>query len=223
MPWWDGRVRFTVRSVNVGRPHPWEWAALGSSSIRKHGVGGPVEVRRLGLDGDQVTDVRHHGGVDQAVYAFAREDLDRWGAELGTHLHDGQFGENLTTSGYDVNEAVVGEHWRVGSALLEVASVRIPCNDFKGWMGECGLDNAGWVKRFAAQSRPGPYLRVLEEGEVGAGDPAEVVRRPDHGVTVTTMFRALTTDHQLLPRLLQVDGLVEEARTRAERYVATGR
>ncbi len=216
-------MRFTVRSVNVGRPHPWAWAEIGRSSIRKHTVAGPVEVHRLGIDGDQVSDTKHHGGVDQAVYAFAREDLDRWAAELGTELHDGQFGENLTTSGYDVNQAEVGEHWRVGSALLEVASVRIPCNDFKGWIGECGLDNAAWVKRFAADVRPGPYLRVLEEGEVSSGDHAEVVHRPGHGVTVTTMFRALMTDHALLPRLLAVDDLVEEARARAERYVAEGR
>jgi len=216
-------VKFAVRSVNVGRPHPWAWAEIGRSSIRKHTVAGPVEVHRLGLDGDQVSDTRHHGGVDQAVYAFAREDLDRWGTRLGTELHDGQFGENLTTSGYDVNEAEVGEHWRVGSALLEIASVRTPCNDFKGWVGECGLDNAAWVKRFTADARPGPYLRVLEEGEVASGDQAEVVHRPGHGVTVTTMFRALTTDRGLLPRLLEVDGLVEEARLAAERYVASGR
>ena len=216
-------VQFTVRSVNIGRPQPWDWAEIGRSSIEKHGVAGPVEVATLGIAGDQVSDTRHHGGVDQAVYAFAREDLDRWATELDTTLRDGQFGENLTTAGYDVNEAEVGEHWRVGSALLEVASVRIPCNDFKGWMGECGLDNTGWVKRFAAAARPGPYLRVVEEGEVSSGDRAEVVHRPGHGVTVSLMFRALMTEHALLPRLLQVDGLVEEARARAEAYVATGR
>lgn len=213
-------VRFTIRSVNVGRPREREWADIGRTSIEKLPVAGPVEVGRLGLGGDQVSDTQHHGGVDQAVYAFAREDLDRWAAELGTDLRDGLFGENLTTSGYDVNEAEVGERWQVGSALLEVASVRIPCNDFKGWMGESGIDPTGWVRRFAAPGRPGPYLRVLEEGEVAAGDRAEVVHRPGHGVTVTTMFRALTTDHSLLPRLLAVEGLVEEARDRAETWTA---
>ena len=78
--------------------------------------------------------------------------------------------------------------------MLEVASVRIPCNDFKGWMGESGYDHTAWVKRFTAEHRPGPYLRVLEEGVLAAGDPIEVVHRPGHGVTVTTMFRALTTE-----------------------------
>ena len=213
-------MRFTIRSVNVGRPRDRAWADIGRTSIEKLPVPGTVEVRTLGIDGDQVSDTQHHGGVDQAVYAFAREDLDRWATELGADLRDGIFGENLTTSGYDVNEAEVGEHWRVGSALLEVASVRIPCNDFKGWMGESGLDTTAWVKRFTADGRPGPYLRVLEEGEVTPGDRAEVVHRPGHGVTVSTMFRALTTERELLPRLLEVEGLVEEARALAERYVA---
>ncbi|QBR94327.1 MOSC domain-containing protein [Nocardioides euryhalodurans] len=209
-----------MRSVNVGRPRERAWADIGRTSIEKLPVPGPVEVRTLGIDGDQVSDTKHHGGVDQAVYAFAREDLDRWATEFGADLRDGIFGENLTTSGYDVNEAEVGEHWRVGSALLEVASVRIPCNDFKGWMGESGLDTTAWVKRFTADGRPGPYLRVLEEGEVFPGDRAEVVHRPGHGVTVSTMFRALTTERGLLPRLLVVDGLVDEARESAEAYVA---
>jgi len=216
-------VRFTIRSVNVGRPRPWQWAQIGRSSIQKHQVAGPVGVERRGLVGDQVSDTRHHGGVDQAVYAFAREDLDWWAAELGTELRDGRFGENLTTDGYDVNEAEVGEHWRVGSALLEVASVRTPCNDFKGWIGECGLDSTGWVRRFAARKRPGPYLRVLQEGEVCSGDLAEVVHRPGHGVTVSLMFRALMGERELLPRLLEVEGLVAKARRKAERYVASAR
>jgi len=213
-------VIFTVRSVNVGRPQPWAWAGIGRTSIEKHGVRGPVAVRRLGLHGDEVSDTRHHGGVDQAVYAYGREDLDRWAVELGREIRDGLFGENLTTEGYDVNEAEVGERWRVGTALLEVASVRIPCNDFKCWMGETGYDNTTWVKRFTADARPGPYLRVLEEGEVAPGDRARVVHRPGHGVTVSTMFRALTTEPPLLPRLLEVEGLVQEARISAERYLA---
>jgi MOSC domain-containing protein YiiM len=133
---------------------------------------------------------------------------------------DGQFGENLTTMGVDVNEAEVGERWRIGSAVFEVASVRIPCNDFKGWMGHSGFDNRGWVKRFTAEGRPGPYLRVVEEGLVQAGDEVAVVHRPGHGVTVTTMFRALTLEPEQLPRLLAVENLVPEARAKAEKYAA---
>ncbi len=213
-------MTFTICSVNLGTPRRWEWAEIGRSSIEKHAAAGPVRATTLGLEGDQVSDVQHHGGADQAVYAFAREDLDAWTDVLGQEIRDGQFGENLTTSGYDVNEAEVGERWQVGTAVLEVASPRIPCNDFKGWMGESGFDNTAWVKRFAAVGRPGPYLRVVQAGVLAAGDPVEVVHRPGHGVTVSTMFRALTTEHALLPGLLAVEGLVHEARERAEKYVA---
>ena len=213
-------MTFLLRSVNVGVPQPRDWAEIGRTAIDKRPVAGPVRVSTLGLAGDQVADTQHHGGVDQAVYAFAREDLDHWTELLGEPIRDGGFGENLTTSGYDVNEALVGEHWRVGSVLLEVASIRTPCNDFKGWMGASGFDNTAWVKRFAAEGRPGPYLRVLEEGTLQAGDEVEVVHRPGHGVTVSHMFRALLTDRSLLPDLLSVDGLVEEARLAAEKYVA---
>ena len=104
--------------------------------------------------------------------------------------------------------------------MLEVASFRMPCNEFKNWMGESGYDRTAWVKRFAADHRSGPYLRVVEEGVLAAGDALEVVHRPGHGVTVTTMFRALTTERSLLPELLRVDGLVDEARVAAEKYVA---
>ncbi|GAB3764147.1 MOSC domain-containing protein YiiM [Nocardioides ginsengisegetis] len=208
-------------SVNLGTPREAAWAEIGRTSIDKQPVAGPVLARRLGLDGDQISDRRHHGGVDQAVYAFAREDLDLWAADLGEEVRDGQFGENLTTSGIDVNEAEVGERWLVGDAVLEVASVRIPCNDFKNWMGRCGYDNRAWVRRFTETGRPGPYLRVVREGVVRAGDEITVSHRPGHGVTVTTMFRALTTDHALLPELLRVDGLPMKARERAEKYVAS--
>ena len=210
----------TVRSVNVGTPRDWAWAGIGRSAIEKHPVTGPVRVATLGIEGDQVADTVHHGGIDQAVYAFAREDLDEWADQLGAPIADGMFGENLTTSGIDVNEALVGERWRIGSVLLEVASVRIPCNDFKCWLGETGFDNTRWVKRFAAEARPGPYLRVVEEGMLRAGDDLVVEHRPGHDVTVSTMFRALTTDRSLLPELLEVDGLVAEARRAAEKYVA---
>lgn len=209
----------SVISVNVGRPREAAWAGIGRTSIDKTSVTGPVHVHRLGLEGDQVSDTVHHGGPDQAVYAFAREDLDHWEGELGTPIPDGQFGENLTTRGIDVNEAEIGERWQVGGVLLEVRAIRTPCNDFKMWMGRTGFDNRAWVRRFAEVARPGPYLRVLGEGTLAAGDELTVVHRPGHGVTVSTMFRALNTDHALLPRLLDVPDLLPKARERAEAYV----
>ena len=200
-----------ILSVNVGRPREAAWAGIGRTSIDKTTVSGAVRVGRLGLDGDEVSDTRHHGGPDQAVYVFAREDQP---------IPDGQFGENLTTSGIDVNEAEIGERWQVGEVLLEVRSVRTPCNDFKVWMGRTGYDSTAWVRRFAQLARPGPYLRVLGEGSVRAGDELSVVHRPGHGVTVSTMFRALHTEHALLPRLLEVPDLVPGVREKAESYLA---
>ena len=209
-----------IVSVNVGRPREFSWAGIGRSSIDKQPVTGPTYAARLGLEGDQVSDTQHHGGPDQAVYAFAREDLDLWAERLGREVRDGQFGENLTTRGIDVNEAELGERWQVGTATFEVASVRIPCNDFKNWQRLNGYDDKAWVRRFTEEGRPGPYLRVLQEGHVSAGDELRVVHQPGHGVTVATMFRALTTQRSLLPELLRVDGLVTEARRRAEDYLA---
>ena len=208
-----------VVSVNVGGPRDFAWAGLGRTSIDKQAVPGVVRVDRLGLEGDQVSDTKHHGGVDQAVYAFAREDLDWWASELGREIRSGQFGENLTTQGIDVNESEIGERWRVGTTTLEVAMVRIPCNDFKNWQRVNGYEDRGWVKRFAQVGRPGPYLRVVQEGELKVGDDLAVVHQPGHGVTVSTMFRALTTEHALLPELLKVDGLARVARMRAESFV----
>jgi MOSC domain-containing protein YiiM len=208
-----------VISVNVGTPRDVEWAGIGRTAIEKHPVDGPVPVSHLGVAGDQVADTVHHGGLDQAVYAFAREDLDWWETELGREIRNGQFAENLTTTGIDVNGAEVGERWRVGTTLFEVAMVRIPCNDFKNWQRIGGYDDRAWVKRFAAQGRPGPYLRVIEEGELQAGDELVVVSRPGHGVTVSTMFKALTTDRSLLPELAKIDDLAAVARRQVDAFV----
>lgn len=209
-----------LRSVNLGVPRVKAWAEIGRTSIDKRPVTGPVLAGELGLAGDQVSDTAHHGGPDQAVYAYAREDLDFWAAELGRDIRDGQFGENLTTEGLDLNGTEVGTRWRIGGAVLEVALTRTPCNDFKCWMGESGYDNGTWVRRFAAEARPGPYLRVLTPGAVTAGDPIEVAHVPGHGVTVRTMFLALNTHRDLLPVLLRVPGLAQKARRKAEEYVA---
>lgn len=209
-------------SVNVGLPEDQPWAGkLKRTAIRKAPVAGPVHVGLLGLDGDEVADTLHHGGPYKAVYAFAQEDYDYWTEQLGEVVPPVTFGENLTTVGIDLNEAVVGERWRIGTALLEVVDVRIPCHVFKAWMGLSGFDDRAWARRFTAQARPGPYLRVLEQGALQAGDPVVVEHRPDHGVTVSTMFKALTTDRSLLPRLLAVETLAPWRLEAAADYAAT--
>jgi MOSC domain-containing protein YiiM len=213
-----------IGSVNVGQPRPNPRKTVKLTGIDKRPVDGPVMVTRprakgmgmVGLAGDRVYDVRNHGGPDQAVYAYAREDLDFWEAELGRPLPNGVFGENLTTEGIDVNEALIGEHWRIGPDLiLEPSGSRIPCGTFQGW-----LARAGWIKRFTLAARPGPYLRVIEPGEIRAGDRIEVVHRPGHDVTVALAFRALTVEPDLLPRLLAVDALPGELKELARRRTA---
>ncbi len=192
-----------VLSVNVGRGFDANWAGrLKRTAIDKRPVPGRAAVDRLGLIGDQQVDRQHHGGLDKAVYSYAREDLDWWAGQLGRQLRDGHFGENLTTTGIDVNAAVIGEHWQVGSALLEVSRPRIPCVVFQNWLGE-----NGWIKRFTAATRPGPYLRVLQGGELGAGDSIDVVYQPEHGFTIEEAFRAKTGERELASRVLDIPDL----------------
>ncbi|MCW2684421.1 MAG: uncharacterized protein JWP33_2334 [Blastococcus sp.] len=166
------------------------------TGIDKQPVAGRVAVHALGLDGDVQVNRRHHGGEGQAVYAYAQEDAEHWIAELGRELPPGRFGENLRTSGLDLRNAVLGERWRVGTALLEVTAWRIPCANFARFW-----DVPDLVKRFSAHGATGAYLRVLEAGEVGAGDAVEVVFRPDHGITVERAFRITMTEKSRLPEL----------------------
>jgi MOSC domain-containing protein YiiM len=207
-----------VVSVNVGRVLQASWAGRPQqTAIDKAPVDGPARVRMLGLEGDGVGDPRFHGGTHQAVYAYAREDLDHWGEQLGRPVGPGVFGENLTTEGIDLTGTVLGERWRVGTTVLQPVEVRTPCNTFKTWLGRQGFDNTGWVKRFTQAGRPGVYLRVLEEGHLQAGDPVVVEHRPDHGVTVATMFAAYMTEPSRLTELLAVEGLKPEVYAAARR------
>ncbi len=193
------RVPALVRSVNAGalatvpgmkrpsaiRKHPVERIEVRDPGPKRGGLGS-------GVVGDEIGSRRHHGGETQAVYAVAREEMDWWGGELGRDLADGMFGENLTTTGIDVDAAEVGEQWRVGPTLLEVCGPRVPCATFAKHMAE-----PRWVKRFAERGRTGAYLAVREPGAITAGDPVEVVHRPGHGLTVPMFFRAAMGDKGL--------------------------
>ncbi|MFJ4092871.1 MOSC domain-containing protein [Kitasatospora sp. NPDC089913] len=211
-------------TVNIGRPRPNPWKGLDATGIDKRPVDGPVRVAapgpkgtgEVGLAGDRVYDVKHHGGPDQAVYAYAREDLDAWQEELGRPLANGVFGENLTTLGLDVNGALIGERWRIGpDVVLEVSAPRVPCATFQG-----RLEQEGWIKRFTQAAVPGAYLRVVEPGDVRAADRIDVVHRPGHEVTVALAFRALTLEPELLPLLPAADALPEEIRALVHRRTA---
>jgi MOSC domain-containing protein YiiM len=179
-----------------GRPHE-----ISRSAIDKRTVSAAVRAGRLGLAGDEHGDTENHGGLDQAVYAYAREDLDWWTERVGRELRNGEFGENVTTSGLEVTGALIGEIWRMGEVVVQITSPRIPCETFKAWTGE---DH--WVRRFAAGGRPGAYLRVLTEGEIRAGDDIEVLSRPEQRVTVAESMLAYYGDAALMRTLLTVPG-----------------
>jgi MOSC domain-containing protein YiiM len=200
-----GTVPARITSVNlVHALIPDLRGDLEKTAIDKRPVEGRVPVHAavdggVGLTGDQIFDTRHHGGPDQAVYAYADEDRTWWAGELGRELAPGSFGQNLDTEGLDVTGAVIGERWEVGDdgLVLQVTSPRIPCTTFQGFM-----DEPHWVKRFTERGASGAYLRVLSSGTVGAGDAVTVVARPAHGVTVGDVFRIRSVDADRLRRML---------------------
>src|SRR4051794_28566686 len=199
-----------VFSVNVGRPRPvWTGQRTVSTAIWKEPVEGRVPVCGVNLAGDDQADRTVHGGPDKAVYAYAVEERRVWERELGRVLGPAPFGENLTTEGIDVSGALVGERWRIGSTLLEVAQPRLPCFKLGLRMGD-----PRFVRRFALASRPGAYLRIVEEGAVGAGDAivAEPETLPDHGVTVRLVFDAIVKDRGLIAQVLEAPQIPREMR-----------
>jgi MOSC domain-containing protein YiiM len=129
-------------------------------------------------------------------------DTDWWEAKLGRELGLGAFGENLTLRGVDVTGALVGERWRIGTVVLEVTSARIPC-----WKLAKRMGDPRFIKTFARAGRPGAYLRIIEEGELAAGDEVEIVERPDHDVTVALVAHAYESDRSQLIRLLDAPAL----------------
>lgn len=214
-----------VLSVNLARvrPNPDPAARGKSTGIDKVSTQDVVLVRApgpmrdgpgSGLVGDTIGNQKLHGGDDQAVYVYAREDLDYWENELGRPLTNGIFGENLTTSGVEVTHARIGERWHVGTdgVVLEVTSPRTPCGTFKAFLGL-----KGWIKTFTKAGKPGAYLRVISPGTVRSGDAMSVEYRPDHDVTIELAFRARMSEPELLPSLLEADALSAELKSRALR------
>lgn len=215
-----------VLSVNVARPrvNPDPRARSPLTGIDKRPVDDAVLVRRpghsqhdaSGLVGDTIGNPTLHGGPDQAVYAYAREDLDRWETQLGVALDNGMFGENLTTVGVDLTQTRIGERWRIGTGtlLLEVSAPRTPCRTFAAF-----LDRQRWIKTFTDAGAPGAYFRVLSSGQVRAGDGITIEYRPDHDVTIGLVFNARMKNPDLAPMLLQVDALSAELKRFAQQRV----
>jgi MOSC domain-containing protein YiiM len=206
----------TIVSVNVGTPRTVSWAGRSvTSAIWKSPVTARVEVAGVNLAGDDQADRRVHGGVDKAVYSYAAEDYQWWSAQLGTDLGPGTFGENITAVGIDLGASVIGTRWHVGSSVLEVAQPRMPCFKLGVRMGD-----AGFVDRFADARRPGAYLRIIEDGDLGVGDAILVGESPRHGLTVNDIVDAYADpSRDVLERIVAIDVVPEGWRDWAERQL----
>ncbi|HYM10949.1 MAG TPA: MOSC domain-containing protein [Bryobacterales bacterium] len=204
-----------VLSVNVGTAREFNYNGRpAKSAIWKSPVAGRSAVRGVNLDGDDQADRKAHGGPDKVVYAYAIEDVRWWEQEIGRSLACGEFGENLTVEGIEVNNALVGERWEIGTAILEVSEPRVPC-----WRLGVRMNDPMFPRRFTEALRPGPYLRLVVEGDVGAGDAIRVVERPDHDLTIRDVFRIYTRDRDEVERLLAVPQMSESWRRWAEDFL----
>ena len=207
-----------VLSINVTSVvHQGEWTGSeGRTGIDKRSVVGSVEFKNNGVAGDRIIDTNVHGGYDQAVYAYAREDAQWWETEIGEEITAGKFGENLTTEGIDVNAALVGEQWRIGSVILEVSQPRIPCRVFAGFWKRATL-----IKDFTQAGRPGAYLRIIQEGTAQAGDAIEVIYKPDHSVSISDLFSAKSGERAKINEIKVVPQLSQGFKEWAEKIAAT--
>jgi MOSC domain-containing protein YiiM len=206
-----------VVSVNAGRA---EQLKIGTRTVETGIRKAPVErghVQALGLAGDVVADAENHGGPDQALYLYSCEDYGHWAPELGGAPEPGTFGENLTITSFGPGPVRIGDRFRIGAALVEATAPRIPCSVFATRIGE-----PDWVRRFAAARRAGLYVRVLETGEVAAGDPVELLVGGNGHPTVVELMDVwydAAPEPALLERLLAAP-LALRARANVERKLA---
>ncbi len=214
-----GSDRSEVVSVNVGKPREIDWLGqVARTAIWKSPVEGRIALVGVNFVGDDQADRRVHGGRDKAVYSYAREDEEWWEGQLGRPLGPGAFGENLTLGGVDVTGAVIGEQWATGSALLEVAQPRFPC-----WKLGARMGDPGFLDVFRDAGRPGAYLRILREGEIGAGDEVAVAHRPSHGITIGDVARIYNFEDSRANVLLQAPELAEGLQKWARKVVQYSR
>ncbi len=204
-------------SVNVTSIiHFEEWSgSVGKTGIDKRPKLGRIALENDGVEGDSVLDTKNHGGKDQAVYAYAREDADWWEKEIGIEIANGRFGENLTTSGVDVTNAIIGEIWKIGTTALQVTMPRIPCKVFQGFWQRPNL-----IKEFTQAQRPGAYLRILEEGYVSAGDEIEILEVPNHGISIKDLFAAKSGERVKIREINKIPGLAPKFKDWSEKIAA---
>lgn len=192
-------------SVNLGLPREFDFnGRRARSAIWKSPVTGRIRAHGVNLEGDDQADRKAHGGPDKAIYAYAAEDIRWWEQAAGRPFAYGEFGENLTTAGIEVNDALIGEQWEIGATLLEVSQPRIPC-----WRLGVRMNDPLFPHRFADARRPGAYLRIVREGDLGVGDEIRIVDKPNHNVSVGDVFRIYFGDRDpgQIERLLTVPQL----------------
>ncbi len=189
-----------VISINVGLPKDFEYKGRrAKSAIWKNPVDSKVYARGINLEGDLQADLDAHGGYDKAVYAYASEDLSWWEQEIGRIVEPGKLGENLTLRGILVNDALIGERWKVGEAVLEVSEPRIPC-----WRLGVRMNDKTFPRKFTKALRPGAYLRIIEEGGLERGDSVEILEKPNHKLSIRDVFKIYTQTHENANKILEV-------------------
>jgi len=198
-----------VRSINIAASSQAQsWSGSGNrTGINKQSVQGLIHFGPEGVVGDTVVDRKHHCGYDKAVYAYAYEDALWWAEKIGRDMPAGSFGENLTTEGIDVTNAVIGECWQIGDLLLEVAEPRIPCSVFSGFW-----DRPTLIKEFTEANRSGAYLRIIDEAMIEKGNAISVASRPTHGITIADVFAARAGERSKIAEISRVTELSTEYR-----------
>jgi len=171
-------------SINTGRAETISHNGKSiTTGICKYPVKGPVSVDEYGLQDDVVTDTAHHGGADQALYAYSEDDYAWWRHQRDRDFAPGMFGENLTVRGLP-SDLSIGDRLLIGDVLLEATAPRIPCSTFAMRMQDTTFGFA-----FKSAERPGVYFRVLNGGVIEAGDSVIMIANPDDSVTLLDLFR----------------------------------
>ncbi len=209
-------MKLRVESLMVGGPVPFRGEEM--SAIAKHPVGGPVMITHLGLKGDAQADLVHHGGTDMAVHLYPADHISFWRGELGDHslfADPGAFGSNIETSGITEDHVLIGDRFRIGTALLEVSQPRKPC-----WKIEHRFGEKGMVAAITRTGRCGWYYRVVEEGVAEAGDKLERTDRGHDGWSIKRVFLSVygkgsEDNAEDLRAIMQLQKLSEDCRAKA--------
>ena len=182
-----------ILSVNVSLPKEIDFEGQKvRTGIFKEPVEGRVMLRTLNLDGDKQADLTVHGGPDKALYAYPIEHYEYWRRMLtNIEMSNGMFGENLTVDGLKESEVSIGDVFQIGSSKVIATQPRMPCYKLGVKFGRMDI-----LKMFLASGRSGIYFKVLEEGEVGAGDTIEQIRKDPNGITISDVVRLYASDKE---------------------------